>query len=556
MALMAGYAVLAVAMTWPVAGQLTTHIAGEGDDLYVTQWDCWWISKVITQHENPLHTDDLFYPTGVSLAYHSASWLTGIIAAPLRWWFGATAGYNLTFLLQTILCAAAMFALVMHLTNRTDAAWLAGLVFAFAPYRMSQATAHPNLAFAAAIPLVLLGLHKALTTRRRRWSWMAAGALALVLLTGAHLFIMTCALATLLVIILLIQHRLWRNGDAAKTLAHFAVACAVLVGPLIIQYVGGGIDDALSLVDAETRQTDLAALVTPSRYHPWWGDAFDQTYARFNANRPWIATLGFVALTLSVVASFHRRTRRPALVWSVSGVILLLLCLGPKLRILGHVYDLPMPYDLVGWLTPVKALRSPDRLNLVLIVCLAVTCAYGLIAIRPAGTRRCGCIIAATVLVLFEYWPYPYPTTPATVSPFFANLAGDRSTDAIIEIPLARKPSKFAMYAQTVHHHPMVGGMVARTPPEAYGFIRQSPLLRAWFENQPPRLDCSTIDVRGGLTRLRDAGVKYLVIRRRWAPRYARSGWSRVFAAKPVYADHRLVAYDIDAMLNHPLPCD
>jgi len=36
------YSGLAVFMTWPIAGQLTTHLAGGRDDVMTHQWTFWW----------------------------------------------------------------------------------------------------------------------------------------------------------------------------------------------------------------------------------------------------------------------------------------------------------------------------------------------------------------------------------------------------------------------------------------------------------------------------------------------------------------------------------
>lgn len=558
--MLASYVVLAVVMTWPVTARLTTHIAGENDDLYVAQWDCWWVGKVVTEGRNPLFTDDLFYPEGVSLRFHSVSWLTGLIAAPFRGLFGATAGYNLTFLLQTWLCAVAMFALARHLTGSRSAAWLAGLVFAFAPYRMSQATSHPNLAFLAAAPLVILFVHKSINDGKIRYAWFAALSLALVLLTGAHIFIMTAALLTVIVTISFLQRRRWADRRAWIVLAHFAAACIVLVAPLMFQFVGSAgddaMDEALSLTEAETMQTDPIAWVTPSRYHPWWGDAYESQYNKFVANRPWVATLGLAALGLSAIAAFHRRTRGPVVAWTIAGAAFALLCLGPKLRLSGQVHDFPMPYSLVGWLSPVQAIRTPDRFNLMLVTCVAVMAGWGWSALRQWRIRRAAWVMLPAMIILLEYWPNPYPTTPAGHSAFYDSLAADDEAVAIMEIPLARKPSKFAMYAQTVHGRPIVGGMVARTPVKAYAFIESSPLLTAWMADRPPPLDCTRINVREELIRLRDAGVAYIVIRNRWARRFTDGGWPRVFAAKPVYRDDILMVFSVRRMLAAPLPCE
>ena len=49
---------------------------------------------------------------------------------------------------------------------------------------------------------------------------------------------------------------------------------------------------------------------------------------------------------------------------------------------------------------------------------------------------------------------------------------------AIIDLPMGRNESKFYMGAQTDHQRPIIEGMIARTPPDAYDYIDSNTLLR------------------------------------------------------------------------------
>jgi hypothetical protein len=76
-----------------------------------------------------------------------------------------------------------MYALVHRLTRSAAAAFLAGLAFAFAPVRVSQLP-HIQMLPIFYSPLVLLGLHAWLESRRHRWlvlagtCWLLQGAVS------------------------------------------------------------------------------------------------------------------------------------------------------------------------------------------------------------------------------------------------------------------------------------------------------------------------------------------------------------------------------------------
>jgi hypothetical protein len=123
-----------------------------------------------------------FYPAVGALTFSEHLLGASPLATPLYWLTqDAVVAYNLTVLASYVLCGMAMFALIWHLTGSAAASFLAGFAYAFAPYRASQ-LGHVQVLVAFWAPLALLGLHRFLETRRRRWlalfgaGWMLQGA--------------------------------------------------------------------------------------------------------------------------------------------------------------------------------------------------------------------------------------------------------------------------------------------------------------------------------------------------------------------------------------------
>ena len=72
--------------------------------------------------------------------------------------------YNVAFLLSFVLAGAGMFLLVRELTGSSEAAWIAGLIFAFSPARFGQ-IGHLQVLMSGWMPLSLWALHRFITKR-------------------------------------------------------------------------------------------------------------------------------------------------------------------------------------------------------------------------------------------------------------------------------------------------------------------------------------------------------------------------------------------------------
>ena len=153
------YTVVTAILGREVLGNLGTAIANDTGDPLLTaailHWnahhhlwsDAWWQFPI-------------YYPTRDTLAFSEHLLGLSVIASPIAWLTGSPlVTYNLTTLLTFPLSGMAMYALVHYLTRSGAAAFIAGLGFAFAPYRMSNL---PHIQMLASFwaPLALLGLHR------------------------------------------------------------------------------------------------------------------------------------------------------------------------------------------------------------------------------------------------------------------------------------------------------------------------------------------------------------------------------------------------------------
>jgi hypothetical protein len=254
---------------------------------------------------------NIFYPEPLTLAYSEHFTAQMLQALPV---LAATdnviLAYNLLFLSTFVLCGLGAFLLVRDLTGKPLPALVAGLAFAFAPYRIDQ-FAHLQILSAQWMPFALYGFRRYLETGRRRA--LAGGAAALLaqnLSCGYYLMFFTPFAAAYVVYELAARRRL---GDWAAWRA-FAIAgfvVAVISLPFLTPYLevrssGVGVR---SMSEIAVYSADSHAFATATATSWLWG----QRLAVFP--RPEGQTFpGFSILSLAlmgIVGGFLRWRRRP-----------------------------------------------------------------------------------------------------------------------------------------------------------------------------------------------------------------------------------------------------
>lgn len=546
---------LTVVMTWPVAADLGGRFAGLGPDLRVALWDFAWVERVLLEGRAPLYTTDIFYPEGTSLSYHSISWLSGIWALPLRKLFGHVAGYNLYFLSQTFMCAVTMFVLVRRITERRDCAWLAALVFAFAPFRMVEAERHPNLAGTCFIPLVLLGFWNGMRDGRARWAWLAAGGVAATLLTGAHLFIMTTLAMGSYWMFEALSRALYRSRMFWRWSALVAGASLLCCALPLLQFLvdSGGFTSALEVRGTTGRYADALALVTPHDEHFLLG-ALGRGLSEMFGSRPTHRHyLGLLPLLLSIAALVLPAKRRAMLPVAATALLLLSLSMGDVLVFGGRHTSFVLPHALVANLSPIRALRYPDRFLLVFSVFFAVLAGCGAASLLPRKRPVASLLMVLLGLfVLSEQHMGPYRTSIQDPDPIYAQLPPDGL--AILELPLTRTFAKSVMLQQSYHRRPVVNGMVARGTTRARSYIDASPLLGRLAAPELASYRCGEFDLRRQWRKLESDGVGYLVVGRKQV-RDRRRALDTYLTAEPILENGRRSVFRIGDLAEGSPTC-
>jgi hypothetical protein len=543
------YTVATIVMTWPLAAQLSTHAAGSGNDMWVPRWNHWWLRKALTEGYDPYYTPYLFYPQGVSLLWHSFSWLNTGLWFPIQALVGPLAAQNVVVLLAYILSGYTMYLLTREITGSRKAAFVAGLVYAFFPYRQI----HRNqIKFLSAqwVPLFALYLVRLTRKGRLRDGLKAGGALALCGLSGVQLMVLGGMWGVLWLAYAVIAERSsWSRRTALALLLGGFVCAAILApfyAPLVVELWDPTTEQDLTTGDTgEGGGTDAIAYFVPSRYHYLLRSGpLKKLYKQVVHMDGSVAAIGYTALGLGIWAIVKRW--RKTWFWGLSALVFASLALGQTARLNGWALTgLPTPYGLIAPTLLGETVRHPSRFNLILALPVAVMVAIGLADVLDRFRRRlvwAGVVTTvAAVLVLFEYIS-PFYTTEPIQSTFFDQLREERGAFAVADFPIGfHAHDKWYMYAQTIHGRPMVGGHVSRVPAGAQDFMDSVPLLNAARTSPPQEGELG--DITHQLEPLAEADVRYVIVHKYRTDADNISRWREWFAFQPCYEDAYLLAF-------------
>ncbi|MEO6224205.1 MAG: hypothetical protein ABIP90_13235 [Vicinamibacterales bacterium] len=336
------YGVVTCALTWPLLTLANREVAADmGDPVFV----CWVLLWTGGQVFSFLSGDfgalsrywhgNIFYPEPLTLAYSEHFTAQMLQALPvLAATHNVVLAYNLLFLSTFVLCGLGTFLLVRDLTGRPLAALVAGLAFAFAPYRIDQFP-HLQVLSAQWMPFALYGFRRYLETGRRRALVGGAGALiAQNLSCGYYVMFFTPFAAAYVVYELAVRRRL---GDWAawKAFAAAGLAVGLISLPFLTPYLevrrsGIGVR---SLDEITMFSADSHAFATATARSWLWGERLavyprpeGQAFPGFA-----ILALALIAIVVGIVA-WKKRTGLPLSAWRqvLIGTLTVLLA--------GHLY--------------------------------------------------------------------------------------------------------------------------------------------------------------------------------------------------------------------------
>ncbi len=502
------YFLLTTWFTWPLLRDFTTHNAGGAGDNYVYLWNLWWIKhSIIVNHDLPFYSDYLFYPYSSDLTFHTLTLLNGIISIPFQGVFSLHVIFNALTFLSFTLSGLFGYIFVNHYVKDRGAAFVGGLIFAFAPFHLQHSTG--NIGSIQWLPLFLYFFVRSLEEKRLLspavvWAGVFLG---FNLLSAHTYFIYSC----LLILLFLAYHV---AQDYARSL-HLMIKSSLVVcislfltfpfvASLVHALASGTFNIKLLRTGIDTYVLDASSLLSV-------GD---------NA-------IGVVVLALVILGVYAHRQRNMYWFVALAGLFII-FSFGKTLHFNGQDTGVPMPY-IFQWLPVLNNLRAPDRFIVLVMLCLSVVASFG---VRHLG-KRFRYPLVVTVIVAFavsvEYHDPPFSTNEIRVPAVYETIAADDSAQAVLDIPFFLRDGhgyvgtvadEEVLY-QTVHGKRMFGGNYSRIEDSTHRIrsFFNLPLIRSllmWELDVPILMDDWTSEAEMAKEVIRLMGIDYIVFHKKY----------------------------------------
>jgi len=372
---------LAVLTSWPLILHLPSRIAPDLGDPVRTAWQVAWVGHAMLHDPLHLFEANAFYPHPLSLAFSDSLLGYGPAAFFGHGTVAALVRYNLLFLWAWSLCFVGAYLLARELGLGRLGGAAAGVAFAYAPYRVTEA-GHLHVISSGGIPLALFLLLRGY--RRSSWGLVLAGWLvsAWQVSLGFTLGLQYCYLLLVLAAIAFVW---WLRAGRPMPPLSRPLAVATCVGIAVLGVVA--IYEARpylkvsseyptakrTLKEVKNYSSGPAALLSASSENRVWGDATSGMRAHVHSKNEAVFFPGGLILVLALVGLaaplFTRRLRI-----GLAGGIVIVSVLAMGMGLTGAGYPYRLLYDYApGW----DGVRVPGRVFTLATLFYALLAAAG-----------------------------------------------------------------------------------------------------------------------------------------------------------------------------------
>jgi hypothetical protein len=309
------YTAIALWATWPLARGLSRDVAWDLGDpvlvIWALAWNCTQLLAILAgdlSRASSYFDANIFAPAPNTLAYSEHFIAQAVQVLPIYALTGnAVLCYNLLYLATFVLSGLGAFLFVREITGNRAAAFTAGLLFAFAPYRFPQSS-HLQVLSSQWMPLALYAFRRYFDTgRRRALAWGVAALVAQNLSCGYYLLYFS-PFAAAYVLAEIAARGLWRDVAMWRHLTLAAIVLVVATVPFFLPYLAlrGDQPSTRTLAEVTRYSADVFSYATAFTEHPIWGRRL-QRFAKPEGQ----LFPGVAALLLAAAALWPSRWRGP-----------------------------------------------------------------------------------------------------------------------------------------------------------------------------------------------------------------------------------------------------
>ena len=522
------YIALACVMTWPAVTGMTSNLPSDlGDPMFVSGMLTW-----ASKHWIDLLTGDLsaiwrfweapfFYPETLATAFSEHFLLHALLTLPV---YIATQNillcYNLLFLAAFALSGFGMYLFVRELTGRPMAAFVAGLAFAFAPYRFATIP-HLQVMSSQWMPFALYGFRRYFATGRTKPLVLGALALWAQHLASGYYMIYFGPFVAIYVLAEIATRRLWTNLKVWLHVAGAALLALALTVPFGWPYLmlQRRYNYRRGLQELTSFSADLLGWFTANPRSNVWGTlrTFDKAEGYLF---PGVVTVVLAAAGLAYAwrkitarQGEHQAMATVAIFATFAIVLSVWMSFGPQVELRTQPVGFPALYKLAYDYVPgYDIARVPARFAMITVLALATAAGVALAVVerkRPWLVLVIGLFVlaegASLPLVINSRWtsysellppdlPHPERTIPA-VYRYLATL--DNAVVAHLPFGAPEREIQYVYYA-AIHGRRTVNGYSGAMPP-------------AYVRRLPDMLNAAK-DPDAAIVRMRHDGVTFIVV--------------------------------------------
>lgn len=398
--------------------------------------------RVVFHGANPLFSDRMNVPDGVNMMANTTVLALSVPMAPVTHWLGV--GLSVVLLL-TLGLAGTAFAwyrvLSRQLVEGRVAAWIGGLWCGFAPTMVSHANGHINFVSLFLVPFIVWQV-----LRLREPGRAVRGGVVLGLLVVVQVFlneeILLFTALTLGVFVIAYAALEWREvvGCARRFATGLGVAIVTalvpLAYPLWFQFAGPQSYQGQPFEPGKF-VTDLLALGAYARQSLAGNAAIARGLSASPTEENTFFGVPMLVLLVVCVALLWRNLAARAA--AIAGLALLVMSMGPELRVGGYDTGVPLPFALVAHV-PVIDLVSVTRFAMVPATIIGVLLALAADRAPVLSRRRRIAFWIGLAVAIVPVLPKPLPVVAADpLPPFIAGqqwrdyVTGDRT---LVTVPL------------------------------------------------------------------------------------------------------------------------
>ncbi len=464
------FTILTAALTWPqVAHPLSVP---PHDDAYFSMWRLAWIAHQLPR--DPLHLFDAntLYPAKGTLAYSDAVLLQGIVGAPIIW-LGAPVVlvYNLHILATFVLCGLGMFLLVRDLTGHPAAGLIAGIIFAFGPYRFDHYV-HLELVSAQWMPFALWMLHRTLQSGRVADGLMTGAFGALQVLSCVYLAVFFATIVAVLAPLLFFSAPAALRRRAWRPLGAGALLTVTVLGLYMVPYRA-----ARGIVGERGAGERMLYAAGPKHYLAAMPESivYGRLTGSIGLHEKRLFT-GFLAMLLGAAALWPPLDRR-RLAYAIALALAVDISFGHR-GIVGAL--------LQEQVAAYRGLRVVARIGAIVLMLLAILAGYGaarLLRQVPGRSLARMAAVALGMVLLAEYaiWPMRLEAVDTRPTAVYRWLQ-EQPPGVVAEFPMPaswKKPFELGLhesrfsYNSTFTWYPIVNGYSGFWPPSYINLIQE-----------------------------------------------------------------------------------